>query len=201
MRACTTDGSTRMQRRNPNVSQRTQSLQQTSAVGRVHLYLHTSTSLAIWPLIHTRARAHTQTHTHTHTHARAHTHAHAHTRTHTCTSLAIWPLIQLYVIRRPSARVTVGCQPSFSRISSLSLLRPRTPSGPGMCLMGRSCGGRGGRRVGLACVCVCVCACARVLIHAPTTPLPPPCTPHTHKRHPHPPPHPLEKRPPCCQTS
>jgi hypothetical protein len=29
----------------------------------------------------------------------------------------------------------VGSQPSFSRISLLSELRPRTPSGPGMCLM------------------------------------------------------------------
>jgi hypothetical protein len=31
----------------------------------------------------------------------------------------------------------VGSQPSFSRMSALSLFLPRTPSGPGMCLMGR----------------------------------------------------------------
>ncbi len=50
-------------------------------------------------------------------------------------SSSIWPLIHEYVTLRPSSSLIEGAQPSFSRMSWLSLLRPRTPSGPGMCLM------------------------------------------------------------------
>ena len=54
------------------------------------------------------------------------------------TSSAIFPLIHSKVTLSPSSSLTEGAYPSFSLMRSLLELRPRTPSGPGMCLMGRS---------------------------------------------------------------
>lgn len=50
-----------------------------------------------------------------------------------------WKLIKTQERRKESFytfNFIVGAQPSFSLISVLSELRPRTPSGPGMCWMG-----------------------------------------------------------------
>lgn len=91
--------------------------------------------------------------------------------------------------RRPSFRVTVGSQPIFSRMALLSLLRPRTPSGPGMCLMASflsptsitcahttsTCMRACMRVFECACMCVCVrshvhhvhCVCVRAHVHLP----------------------------------
>lgn len=41
--------------------------------------------------------------------------------------------IHVYVFFKPSASGCVGRQPNFSAIKLLSELRPRTPTGPGIC--------------------------------------------------------------------